>query len=221
MATINVTKALIGKEDLSVGNSTFSRTTSTGGTATINKLNLTSFAEGWGTFTGADATPSVSGRRLWKTAGTTNITDFDSGADGQEIIVLAASAITIEHDAAKIALDGAANVSMAVGDTLTLALDSTVWYETSRTRQVPAVTSTTFNPGSLADGAGETSSGITVTGAALGDFVLVSAPYDLQDITVTGYVQAADTVEIRVQNESTGTVDLASGTWKIKVIPAA
>lgn len=46
---------------------------------------------------------------------------------------------------------------------------------------------------------------------------LVSAPYDLVDLTVTGYVQAADTVEIRVQNESGSTADLASGTWRALV----
>lgn len=77
--------------------------------------------------------------------------------------------------------------------------------------------SATQDPGSLVDGAGETLS-FTVTGAALGDFVMVAAPYDLQDITVTGYVSAADTVEVRLQNESGGVVDLASGTWKVKVI---
>ena len=77
--------------------------------------------------------------------------------------------------------------------------------------------SATKDPSSLLDGAGETLS-FTVTGAALGDYVMVAAPYDLQDITVTGYVQAADTVEVRIQNESGSTVDLASGTWKVKVI---
>lgn len=76
----------------------------------------------------------------------------------------------------------------------------------------------TWNVGSLGDGAGETSSGITVTGATFGDLVLVGAPVDLQDMTCTGYVQAADTVEIRVQNESGGTVDLASGTWTVLVL---
>ncbi len=75
----------------------------------------------------------------------------------------------------------------------------------------------TINPASLVDGAGATQA-VTVTGAALGDFVMVSAPYDLQDITVTGYVSAADTVEIRIQNESGSTVDLGSGDWKVKVI---
>lgn len=77
----------------------------------------------------------------------------------------------------------------------------------------------TYDPGNLVDGAGETSAGITVTGAALGDTVLVYAPYDLQGLTVTGYVSAANTVKIRVQNESAATVDLASGTWRVVVIP--
>lgn len=77
----------------------------------------------------------------------------------------------------------------------------------------------TFDPTSLVDGAGTTSASITVTGAALNDAVLVYPPYDLQDITVTGYVSAANTVEIRVQNESTATVDLASGSWQVAVVP--
>ena len=76
----------------------------------------------------------------------------------------------------------------------------------------------TWDPASLVDGAGETSTGITVTGAVFGDLVLVGAPYDLQDCTVTGYVQAADTVEVRLQNESGGVRDLASGTWKVVVL---
>ena len=78
----------------------------------------------------------------------------------------------------------------------------------------------TWDPGSLADGAGETKS-ITATGAALGDYVMVSAPYDLQDMTVSAYVQAADTVEIRLQNESGGILDLASGTWRVRVVRAS
>ena len=75
----------------------------------------------------------------------------------------------------------------------------------------------TIDPGSLADSAGETHS-ITIEGANLGDFVLVSAPYDLQDLIVTAYVQAEDTVEVRIQNESGNTVDLGSGTWRFRII---
>lgn len=78
--------------------------------------------------------------------------------------------------------------------------------------------SVVWDPASLADGVGETSAGITVTGAALGDPVVVSPPYDLQDCVAIGYVQAANTVEIRLQNESAGTRDLGSGTWRVRVL---
>ena len=74
----------------------------------------------------------------------------------------------------------------------------------------------TLDPVSLADGAGVTLT-ITVTGAALGDFAEFAAPYSLQGITTTAFVSAADTVSIRLQNETTSTIDLASGTWKARV----
>jgi hypothetical protein len=70
---------------------------------------------------------------------------------------------------------------------------------------------------SLIDGAGATAS-VTVTGAALGDLVLVSFGVDLVDMTVSAYVSAANTVEIRVQNESGSTADLASTTVTVFVI---
>jgi len=83
--------------------------------------------------------------------------------------------------------------------------------------EVVALVKATVDPASLADGAGATTA-VTVTGAALGDFVLVAAPYDLVDFTVTAYVQAANAVEIRVQNESGSVANLASGTWNILVL---
>ena len=83
--------------------------------------------------------------------------------------------------------------------------------------EVVALVKATVDPASLADGAGATTA-VTVTGAALGDFVLVAAPYDLVDFTVTAYVQAANAVEIRVQNESGSGANLASGTWNILVL---
>jgi hypothetical protein len=80
--------------------------------------------------------------------------------------------------------------------------------------------SATFNAASLADGAGETTT-VTVTGAALGDFVLVSHGVDLAGISVTAYVSAADTVSVRFQNESGGVLDLASSTVRVRVLPQA
>jgi hypothetical protein len=70
---------------------------------------------------------------------------------------------------------------------------------------------------SLADGAGESDT-IAVPGVALGDMVLgFSTGVDRAGITITGYVSAADTVTLRVQNESGGTVDLASTAVKLVV----
>jgi hypothetical protein len=77
---------------------------------------------------------------------------------------------------------------------------------------------TVFDPASLATVTGALSSGITVTGAALGDIVQVSAPYDLQGIIAQGFVSAANTIKISLFNPTAGTIDLASGTWKIKVL---
>lgn len=75
----------------------------------------------------------------------------------------------------------------------------------------------TLDVASLNDGVGATSA-ITVTGVALGDMVLAfSLSVDLAGVTATAYVSGANTVSIRFQNESAGTVDLASATLKILV----
>lgn len=79
--------------------------------------------------------------------------------------------------------------------------------------------SATYDTASLNDAAGATTT-VTVTGAVLGDFVVgVSFGVDLQGITVTAYVSAADTVSVRIQNESGGTLDLASTTIRALVRP--
>jgi hypothetical protein len=80
--------------------------------------------------------------------------------------------------------------------------------------------SAVYNAASLADGEAASST-ITVTGAALGDFAVVSAGVDLAGITCTAYVSAANTVTFRLQNESGGAVDLASTTFRALVFPQA
>jgi hypothetical protein len=76
--------------------------------------------------------------------------------------------------------------------------------------------SATYDPPSLADSAGATTT-IAVSGAELGDFVQASFSLDLQGITLTAYVAGANDVAIRFQNESGGTLDLASGTLRVRV----
>ena len=78
----------------------------------------------------------------------------------------------------------------------------------------------TYDPASLLDATGATTT-VTVTGAALGDLVFVSNGVDVQGILMTGYVSAADTVGVRFQNETAGTIDLASATIEARVVPAA
>lgn len=76
----------------------------------------------------------------------------------------------------------------------------------------------TVDVASLDDAVGATTSSIPVTGAALGDFVLCSTGVDLVGVTMTGYVDAADSVKIRFQNESGSTLDMASTTVRVLVL---
>ena len=76
----------------------------------------------------------------------------------------------------------------------------------------------TLNASSLADSVGETNT-IAVPGVKLGDIVMnISMGVDVSGISVTPYVSAADVVSIRFQNESGGTLDLASTTVKAVVV---
>lgn len=76
----------------------------------------------------------------------------------------------------------------------------------------------TYDPPSLTDGNGATTT-VTVTGAAVGDEAQAAFSNALQGITVTAWVSATNTVSVRFQNETGGTLDLASGTLRAFVTP--
>ncbi len=77
-------------------------------------------------------------------------------------------------------------------------------------------TSTTWDPGNLADGASETKSSITLTGAAVGDVVTASLSTIVASTwKVQACVTASDTVAVTITNNTGGAVDLASGTLRI------
>lgn len=77
--------------------------------------------------------------------------------------------------------------------------------------------SKTHDFASVADGA-KASTTVTVTGAALGDFVVaVSLGVSQAGVLLTGYVSAADTVTVDLHNETGGAVDLASTTLRVLV----
>jgi hypothetical protein len=77
-------------------------------------------------------------------------------------------------------------------------------------------TATIWDPPSIAAGA-SASTTVTVTTAKLGDTVKVSPPYTINGLGVSGYVSAANTVTIVLNNNTGGAVDLVSGTWKVYV----
>jgi hypothetical protein len=112
--------------------------------------------------------------------------------------------------------------SATVGDSVTLVYVDGAWRVTAIAGAWASnilTGSATFNPADLVDGAGETTT-VTVTGAALGDFVEgVSFSLDLQGITLTAWVSATNTVSVRFQNETTGSINLAEGTLRVRVRP--
>ncbi len=81
----------------------------------------------------------------------------------------------------------------------------------------PLIGSATKDWASLADGVGASQT-MTIPGAALGDYCVASMSVDIVGMTLTCYISAANTATVRMQNESTATADLASGTLRIAVI---
>ncbi len=80
--------------------------------------------------------------------------------------------------------------------------------------------SKTWNIADLAASA-EESTTVTVTGAELGDFVIVSLDIDVEQGSLTAQVLSANTVEATYINDSLDPSDLASATLKVLVIKAS
>lgn len=92
-------------------------------------------------------------------------------------------------------------------------------YKTGVRELSPLKGSAAWNPGDLVDGAGETKA-ITVTGAKVGidGPVHVIPPYDIGELILSAALSADNTVEVHVQNETGGNVNLADGVWTVIVL---
>lgn len=77
--------------------------------------------------------------------------------------------------------------------------------------------STTWDASAILDGDMEAKN-VTVTGAALGDFVVASLGVDVVDLTVSATVTATDTATVVLANNTGASVDLASTTVYVRVI---
>jgi hypothetical protein len=76
-----------------------------------------------------------------------------------------------------------------------------------------------WNIADLGDDAEESTS-VTVTGAALGDFVIVSLDIDVEQGSLTAQVLSANTVECTYINSAVDPSDLAAATVRVLVIAA-
>jgi len=83
-----------------------------------------------------------------------------------------------------------------------------------------SVFSTTYSASALdaSDAAGATLV-VKAPGAALGDACVASLSEDAVDATLTCYVQAANLAEVRYQNESGTSTNLAGGTVRVFLFP--
>lgn len=86
---------------------------------------------------------------------------------------------------------------------------------TGATTGLQRVGSKTQDWPSLATDAQQTTT-VAVTGAALGDYADASLGVDLAGTRLWAYVSAADTVTVVHRNDTGGTVDLASGTLRVR-----
>ena len=80
------------------------------------------------------------------------------------------------------------------------------------------LSTTTWNPGSINDGAQETTTGVTVSGVALGDACVVGFSQALSDgMILSCHVTASNTAKAVLFNKSGAPVDLDSGTLTFHV----
>jgi hypothetical protein len=76
----------------------------------------------------------------------------------------------------------------------------------------------TIDFANVVTGSGATATDLTITGAELGDYVFVAALIDTQGLHLFGWVSAANTVKVRVVNNTGADVNLASAVYNVKVV---
>jgi len=116
-------------------------------------------------------------------------------------------------------INGDAPASDVVGVSLTAGVTGVLPLANGGTGAV-LTGSKTYDPASMLT-LTQVSTTVTVTGAAVGDYVLLSHSVTLAGVSLTGYVSATDTVTAVYFNGSSGTVDVASGTLQARVIKTA
>lgn len=162
-----------------------------------------------GTITTADTTVA----RVAPASNVTGIILAAGTKQGQKVIVVNQSAFSVRFAAASSNVGTADACIVSAFQSMEFVWAASFWWAANN---IPYAGSATYDPPSLADGAGATTT-VTVTGAQMGDFAEASFSLDLQGITLTPWISSANTVSVRFQNESGGVLDLGSGTLRARV----
>jgi len=190
-------------------------------------------------FSGAGGTVTATAAELNKTNTTASQGDLDAitnfeetlSATTSEVSILTTKTLNIVDDGA---LEIAGTAITATAAELNTACDGITATAAELNTACDGITATAAEINRVCDGslsgsrsydlpnissvAGHATFTISVSGATLGDFSLVSANISLQGLNVTSYVSAAGTVTVVVYNHTGSDVNLASTTWNAKVL---
>lgn len=87
----------------------------------------------------------------------------------------------------------------------------------AKSGSIELTASTTWDPPSVGIG-GAAATTLTVTGATVGDYAIASFDQSLQSLQLTAYVYTTNGVAVTLSNSLGGSVDLPSGTLRVRVI---
>ena len=176
-------------------------------------------------FSGAGGTVTATAAELNKTNTTASQGDLDAitnfeetlSATTSEVSILTTKTLNIVDDGA---LEIAGTAITATAAELNTACDgiTATAAEINRVCDGSLSGSRSYDLPNISSVAGHATFTISVSGATLGDFSLVSANISLQGLNVTSYVSAAGTVTVVVYNHTGSDVNLASTTWNAKVL---
>lgn len=158
--------------------------------------------------------------------GTTSITSIVTKGVGTVIRLHFDGVLILTHNATDLVLPGGLNITTVAGDELTFVEYATGDWRLVGGTRVPLASlvgylevNTNIDFGSISSQAFATQN-ITVTGAEMGDYVLVSSDVDLEafNVILTAQMQSANTVRLRVCNFGSGAVNPANQNYRVRVI---
>lgn len=114
----------------------------------------------------------------------------------------------------------ASGTNLATPEAGAMEYDGTNYFVSNSVRYTLAKTLTNTGTLDFGNTAAQTSADltITVTGAAVGDIVTLGIPAADANSSYTAYVSSTNTVTVRFNNYSSGSIDPASGTFRVSVL---